>query len=172
MYKAVVFDYGNVLCTIDRDSFVRKATLHSTLSPEAIRIALWDGKLELDYESGKFDSRKYFALAREAAHLDEDYGFDQFVEDYRQIIQPNPDGERGLSVARDLGARTFVLSNTSFLHARELFSNELLASIPELHILSYKVGVMKPHPRIWLKLLEYAHLEPEDCLYIDDVSEY
>jgi putative hydrolase of the HAD superfamily len=77
-----------------------------------------------------------------------------------------------LITARDRGARCFVLSNTSFLHARMIFENEVLASIPELHILSYKVGLMKPDPRIWLKLLEYTGLDAGDCLYIDDVEAY
>jgi len=172
MYKSVIFDYGNVLCSIDRDSFVLKASRHSRLSCRAIGDALWGGSLETDYESGKYDSREYFALAREAACLEETYSFEQFVEDYRRIIQPNPDGEAGLVAARNLGARTFVLSNTAFIHARELFSNEILASVPELHILSYKVGAMKPDPLIWRKLLEYTGLKPEDCLYIDDVPAY
>ena len=172
MYKAVVFDYGNVLCSLDRASFVEKASLHSTLGPRQIEEALWGGALELEYETGKYNSREYFAKVRQVALLDDSYQFEEFVEDYRHIIGPNPDGEAGLLAARNSGVRTFVLSNTAFIHARELFCNEVLASVPELHILSYKVGVMKPDPRIWHKLLQYADLAPQDCLYIDDVPAY
>ena len=53
-----------------------------------------------------------------------------------------------------------------------IFGNEVLASIPELHILSYKVGFMKPDRRIWMKLLEYSGLAASDCLYVDDVRAY
>jgi putative hydrolase of the HAD superfamily len=108
----------------------------------------------------------------ELAGFDPSYSYEEFVADYRRIILPNPDGEAGLKTARDLGARCFVLSNTAFLHATMIFENEVLASIPELHILSYKVGLMKPDPRIWLTLLEYAGLAAGDCLYIDDVKAY
>jgi len=172
MYKAVVLDFGNVLCSLDRASFVQKASLHSPLDPGQIEKALWGGSLELEYETGKYDSHQYFAKVQEVALLDDSYQFEEFVEDYRHIIGPNPDGEAGLLAARNSGARTFVLSNTAFIHARELFCNEVLASVPELHVLSYKVGIMKPDPHIWLKLLQYADLAPQDCFYIDDVPAY
>ncbi|PKL06950.1 MAG: hypothetical protein CVV53_01685 [Spirochaetae bacterium HGW-Spirochaetae-9] len=172
MYKAVVFDFGNVLCALDRMAFARAAAPHARLSAEDLDRALWGGAFEHDFETGKYGSREYFRRVGQLAGFTPDYTYDQFVEDYTKIILPNPDGEEGLLAARALGARCFVLSNTSWLHARKIFDNEILASVPELHILSYKVGSMKPDPRIWLKLLEYSSLEADDCLYIDDVKAY
>jgi len=172
MYKAVVFDFGNVLCGLDRMAFARAASVHSRLSAEEFDRAIWDGSLEHDHETGVLDSRAYFRRIGEVTGLNPGYGFERFVEDYLKIILPNPDGEAALIRARELGARTFVLSNTSWLHARMIFNNEILASVPELHILSYKVGFMKPDPRIWMKLLEYSGLKAGDCLYIDDVRAY
>ena len=172
MYKAVVFDFGNVLCGLDRMAFARAAAPRSLLPAEELDRALWGGAFEHEFETGKYDSREYFERVGRLAGFAPDYGYDRFVEDYSKIILPNPDGEEGLVAARALGARCFVLSNTSWLHARKIFDNEILASIPELHILSYKVGFMKPDPRIWLKLLEYSGLEAADCLYIDDVQAY
>jgi HAD superfamily hydrolase (TIGR01509 family) len=169
-FKAIVFDFGNVLCSVDRESFVQKALGHSPLEREALISALWEGDLEIEYETGKIDSRTYFERAAAAARFDPEYTYEQFVQDYTAIVQPHPDGEQGLIAAHEEGYRTFVLSNTAFLHARLIFDNEVFASIPELHILSYKIGVMKPDPRIWLKLLEYAGLEAAECLYIDDLQ--
>ncbi|MHB0896141.1 MAG: HAD family hydrolase [Spirochaetales bacterium] len=172
MYKAVVFDFGNVLCGLDRMAFARAAAPHSTLSAEELDGAIWGGTLEHDFETGTYDSHGYFERIGRLAGFAPDYSYKRFVEDYKKIILPNPDGEAGLIAARDLGARTFVLSNTSWLHACMIFDNEVLASIPEFHILSYKVGVMKPDRRIWMKLLEYSGLAASDCLYIDDVRAY
>ncbi|MEN6363943.1 MAG: HAD-IA family hydrolase, partial [Rectinema sp.] len=92
--------------------------------------------------------------------------------DFAKIIEPHPEGEEALRLAKRLGKRCFVLSNTSFIHAKCIFGNETLASLPELHILSYKIGVMKPDPEIWRALLRYSGLPAEECLYVDDVSEY
>ncbi len=172
MYKAVVFDFGNVLCGLDRMAFARAAAPRSKLSARDLDAALWGGSLEREHETGRFDSRGFYRRVAALAGFEPSYSYEEFAGDYRRIILPNPDGEAGLITARDRGARCFVLSNTSFLHARMIFENEVLASIPELHILSYKVGLMKPDPRIWLKLLEYTGLDAGDCLYIDDVEAY
>ena len=172
MYKAVVFDFGNVLCGLDRMAFARAAAPHSRLSPEELDRALWGGALEREHETGAIDSRGYFRKIADLAGLSPGYDYETFLGDYKRIVIPNPDGEAGLARAKALGARCFVLSNTSWIHACTIYDNEILASIPELHVLSYKVGFMKPDPAIWLKLLEYAGLAAGDCLYIDDVPAY
>jgi FMN phosphatase YigB (HAD superfamily) len=172
VYKAIVFDFGNVLCGLDRMAFARAAAPRSRLGAEQLDRLLWGGSLERDFETGKLDSRRYFARVAELAGFAADFSYEEFVTLFKTIILPHPEGEAALRFARDLGFRTFVLSNTSFLHAMTIFCNETLASIPELHVLSYKVGIMKPDPRIWLKLLEYAGLRAEECFYIDDVESY
>jgi putative hydrolase of the HAD superfamily len=173
MYKAVIFDFGNVLCLVERENFVRRAARHArAMDAETLLGALWGTELEYEFETGKFDSHEYFRRVQALADFDPTYSYEQFVEDYKRIIVPNPDGEEGLKTAVDLGARTFVLSNTSFLHASVIFDNEVLGTYPELYVLSYKVGVMKPDLRIWRKLLEYTGLAPEDCLYVDDIGQY
>jgi len=158
-------------CT-KRRAVARAAAPRSKLSARDLDAALWGGSLEREHETGRFDSRGFYRRVAALAGFEPSYSYEEFAGDYRRIILPNPDGEAGLITARDRGARCFVLSNTSFLHARMIFENEVLASIPELHILSYKVGLMKPDPRIWLKLLEYTGLDAGDCLYIDDVEAY
>lgn len=172
MYKAVVFDFGNVLCSVDRFSFAENAARHSRMGPAELDSMLWGGQLERDFETGKFDSREYYRKVSALAGFGVEYDYDRFAEDYRRIIQPNPDGENGLVRANEMGYRTFVLSNTSFLHASMMMCNETLATIPELHILSYKIGCMKPDSGIWLRLLDLARLKAGDCLYIDDVEAY
>lgn len=172
MYKAVVFDFGNVLCGLDRMAFAREASRHSPLLAEQIDALLWGGRLEVEHETGVLDSKAYYREVSRLAGFSPDYGYDEFAIDFRRIILPNPDGEAGLIAAREAGARCFVLSNTSWLHACTIFDNEVLATVPELHLLSYKVGCMKPDPRIWRKLLEYSGLEASDCLYVDDVAAY
>lgn len=173
MFKAVIFDFGNVLCGIDRESFVRKAAQYaSKMSADELLHALWGTQLEFEFETGRFDSHEYFRRVQALAGLDPSYSYEAFVEDYKRIIIPNPDGEKGLETAARLGKRTFVLSNTSFLHASVMFDNEIIGTYPEIYIMSYKVGMMKPNPGIWRKLLDYARLDPAECLYIDDIEQY
>ncbi|PKL09833.1 MAG: hypothetical protein CVV51_01840 [Spirochaetae bacterium HGW-Spirochaetae-7] len=170
--KAVIFDFGNVLCRLDRSAGNRVLAGHSALSPEEVDRKLWGGALERDAETGKIDSRAQFERIREALGSEPSWSYEEFTREYMAYILPHPDGEAALVGAAKAGLRTFILSNTSFLHARGIFQNENLATIPELHALSYKIGFMKPDPRCWVWILDRAGLRPEECVYVDDIQAY
>lgn len=170
--KAVIFDFGNVLCRLDRPAANRAIASHSRLSAEEVDARLWGGDIERDAETGRIDSQGLFRRVREAIGAEASWTYGDFEAEFMRCIQPNPDGEAALIGAAERGLRTFVLSNTSFLHARWLFQNETLATVPELYALSYKLGFMKPDPRCWLWLLERSGLGPGECLYVDDLAAY
>jgi FMN phosphatase YigB (HAD superfamily) len=172
MIKAVAFDLGNVLCKLDRDSCNAALAVHSPLPTTEVGRLLWGGELEHDSETGRVDSREYFRRIKEAIQGDQTWHYEEFCEEYMNALVPHLPGEQAVVRARELGLRVFLLSNTSFLHSRFIFSREILATIPELYAFSYKVGVMKPHPDMWRWLLERSGLAAEECLYFDDVPRY
>jgi FMN phosphatase YigB (HAD superfamily) len=169
--KAVIFDYGNVLCRLDRGAVNRALAGHCALSVEEVGARLWEGDIERGAETGELDSRSQFDRVREAIGADPAWSYEDFEREYMACLLPNPDGEAALLGAARAGLRCFILSNTSFLHSRAIFLNETLASIPELYALSYKLGFMKPDPRCWLWILERASLQPQECVYVDDLEE-
>lgn len=172
MIKAVAFDLGNVLCKLDREACNAALAVHSPLSADEVGKLLWGGQMEHDSETGRIDSREYFSRVRDLIQADRDWQYETFCQEYMKALVPHPQGEQAVVRARELGLRVFVLSNTSFLHSRFIFSREILATIPELYALSYKVGVMKPDPAIWRWLLQRSGLEASECLYFDDVPAY
>jgi putative hydrolase of the HAD superfamily len=170
--QAIIFDYGNVLCTLDRPAVERAFAAHCALSPDEIGRRIWSEDIILPAETGKIEAREHYERVRKALDAQASWTFDDFQRDYMLCLLPNQDGAAALRGAAEAGLRTFVLSNTSFLHSRAIFLDETLATVPEIHALSYKVGFMKPDPRIWLWLLERAGLRAEQCLYIDDIEAY
>ncbi len=172
MYEAVVFDFGNVLCRIDRHACSVALAPHSPLDPGEIDRVMWGDDLERDNETGMIDSRTHHrrVCARIGARDSLDY--ETFRAAYMRILSPNPDGMEALLFARSKGMRVFILSNIAFIHATWIFCDEILATLPELYALSYKVGVMKPDPGIWRWLLDRSGLAADRCLYIDDIDEY
>jgi putative hydrolase of the HAD superfamily len=167
-FQAVVFDFGNVLAMFDRLAQCRQLALRSPLSAEEIQRRIWDNDLEADAESGRYDSREQFRRVRAGIRAAESWTYEQFLEDFAAGLEFNPEGIAALRLAAGAGRRTFILSNTSYTHARRLFLHEELATIPEGYVFSFKVGVMKPDPGIWRHLLRTAGLEAGRCLYIDD----
>ncbi len=170
--KAVIFDFGNVLSILDRPATDRAFAAHCRLSPEEVGSRIWHDGLLFDLETGKIGAREHFERVKETLGADDAWNYDEYDEEFMRCILPHPPGRAALRAVSEAGLRTFILSNTSFLHARAIFLDETLAALPELYALSYKLGVMKPEPRIWLWLLERAGLDPRDCVYVDDVPAY
>ena len=54
--KAAVFDFGNVLATVDR------LARHSPMSAQEVQTAVFGTDLEWDSETGRYDSRRHFEL--------------------------------------------------------------------------------------------------------------
>jgi len=160
------------LSILDRPATDRAFAVHCGLSPEEVGSRIWSEGLLIDLETGKIDAREHFERVRNALGAEDSWTYEEYEEEFMRCILPHPPGRAALRAASDAGLRTFILSNTSFLHSRVIFLDETLASLPELYALSYKIGFMKPDPRIWLWLLERANLKPEDCVYVDDVDAY
>jgi len=168
--KAVVFDLGNVLCRLDWNACDSAFAVHSPLSAEQVGRRVRSEELERVSETGRCDSAEYFRRVKEAIQADSAWTYEEFSEELMRCFIPHPSGERAVVRARELGLRVFILSNTSYLHSRFICSREVLATIPELYALSFKVGVMKPDPAIWKWLLDRSGLEAKECLYFDDIA--
>jgi putative hydrolase of the HAD superfamily len=169
--KAVVFDFGNVLVKLDRLRICLRLSSHSPLSPDDICARIYDSDLEYDSETGRYDSREYFRRIKQRIQGKHGWTYEQFRSEFKDVFELNPEGMEALQAASGR-KRIFILSNTSYLHALWLFEHEDLATLPEQHIFSFKVGAMKPDPEIWKVMLRMGSLEARQCLYIDDIKEY
>ncbi|RKX80590.1 MAG: hypothetical protein DRP57_12840 [Spirochaetes bacterium] len=169
--STVVFDFGNVLLKVDRLKICSHLSKHSALPAEKICRIIYGTEIEYYSETGKYDSREHFRVIKDAIKGDEGWCYEEFFHEFKDGFEDNPDGEEALKYAGEK-ARVFVLSNTTYLHSLCLFEHETLATIPELFIFSYKVGVMKPDRRIWDIMCARGSVKPEECLYIDDIEEY
>jgi putative hydrolase of the HAD superfamily len=169
--EVVVFDFGNVLVRLDRLRICSNLANHSPLSPEEICSRIYNSDLEYDSETGKYGSREYFRRIKQRIQGNHGWTYEQFQSEFKDVFELNPEGMEALKAASGR-KRIFILSNISYLHALWLFEHEDLVTIPEQHIFSFKVGAMKPDPKIWEVMLRMGSIEARQCLYIDDIKEY
>ncbi|HOV64304.1 MAG TPA: HAD family phosphatase [Spirochaetia bacterium] len=170
--QMVIFDLGNVLAKVKRNELARELAKVSPLDPAAIEESVWGNSIELDSETGRIDSHEHFRRIKTAIQLRDDISYEMFQNIFLTGLEENAEGIEVLRNLHERGVRTSLLSNTSFLHARFVLNNEILVTIPEFFIFSFKLGCMKPDPRLWKKALEYSHLSAEECIYIDDIPEF
>jgi len=166
--QAVVFDFGNVLADVERDEICARLANHSPLNATEVCACIYGTDIETDSETGRYDSREHFRRIKERIRGNGGWTYEEFREEFKDGFTLNPEGMEALRLAAKR-SRVFILSNIPYLHSLWLYQHEELATLPEQHIFSFKVGVMKPDPRIWQELLERASLQPAQCLYIDDL---
>jgi len=169
MIDAVLSDLGQVLLHFDNRRFFERLTKYTARSVEEIRAATHDHIALLDqFDTGRITPREFYERA--VSVLDARVSEDVFYAAYNDVFSLN---HPALAVVRALKPKykLAMLSNTDpvrYAHIERVF--------PELgffdaYVLSFKVGVMKPDPRIYREGLRLLGARPENALFIDDLQE-
>ena len=166
--RAIVFDFGGVISTVDVEGFVRRIAERSEKTALEIGALLYGSKLPVLYESGRISSADFFA--RVAALCGLRMTRDEFVRAFNGMftpIEPTLDLIRRLKGRYRLG----LLSNTNEWHFRGHIATVPVFPLFDTVTLSYEVREMKPGERIYRDALGKLGLPPESCVFIDDIEE-
>jgi HAD superfamily hydrolase (TIGR01509 family) len=167
----VLFDLGNVILPFDHHQIGGKLLAFSlkkeTEDPRKIFDYLFDlhtGAVNL-YETGKMTSQEFFQSLKAFFHLQ--MSFDEFVTVWNDIFTEN---EEVSEIVRSLkgNVRLGLVSNTNALHFDYIASRFSVVHSFERWILSHEVGYKKPASEIYRKAIEWAAVDPEKILFIDD----
>ena len=170
MIKAIIFDFGNVICSFDNRIFIQRISKHSPYSEEQLFDMIYDmGEIVERYETGEIGSKEFYERMKELCKLD--MGIEDFKEAFTSIFIPIPET---IELIRRLKGRykLGLLSNTNE------WDHEFAIRIVEIYPLfdavttSYEVRAKKPDERIYLDCLEKLGLEAHECIFIDDIKEY
>ncbi|SRR5579884_758991 len=169
--KAVIFDFGGVLCFHPPDRrFTPIGGVLGLPTPELIRL-FWANRR--DYDAGLLDARAYWGgiaqragrvldsttlatLVRLEVDLWSDY--DRRVLDWAALLQSR-------------GIRTAILSNLPRALGEELRATPGLLDRFDHITFSYELGVIKPHPRIYKDAIEGLGVPAALTLFLDDRPE-
>lgn len=170
MIKTIIFDLGKVLVPFDfQRAYDRFAPL-SGYSPEQIRDRVRGCDLVTRFESGQVEPE---AFAEEfCGMLDATVAYDQFCETFNAIFFPDTLIPDSLLKALKQRYRLVLLSNTNAIHWRMLSQHYPLLRHFDEHVLSYRVGALKPDPRIYHEAIRAAECRPGECFYTDDIADY
>ncbi len=164
--RAVIFDLGRVLVTVDFGRLRHKMEAQHLADPEVFtmeritRLPFFKPLME-----GRITPREF--LIRFNSHFGVQWTFDTFSEVWCDIFGEEP------------GMRTFLekimsrypvtlLSDVDPLHWNYLIRTyPWLTAIPR-PVLSFQSGYMKPDPNCYIKAAEAVATPPEHCLFIDD----
>lgn len=172
--KNIVFDLGDVIINIDVPRAAQSfATLSGRETTEVIRL-FEEGKVFRQFETGQLDAPGFRAYVRQL--LDNSGWEDAEIDTAWNSLLLDLPADR-VELLKQLGKnyRLFLLSNTSSIHIEAI--NKILhqasgvSNLDDLFekiFLSYEMGIMKPHPDIYQRVLEEAGIRAEETLFLDD----
>lgn len=173
MVKNIIFDFGGVIMTIDQNEAMRRFAELGLKDAERWLDPYTQSGIFGDVEDGKITAEDFrqelsSIIGRELSFDDCKYGW----LGYRKEVP-----QRNLDILRQLrndGYRLILLSNTNPFMMSWALSEEFDGQGHSLYdyfdslYLSYKLGVMKPSPVFFQKVLDCERLTPSESIFVDD----
>lgn len=165
----VVFDLGKVLLDFDYSIAARKIAAQATLPLADIQKMFDHTPLLYRYETGLMSQAEFFEAVQQVT------GFrgtsEQFSSFFADIFWEIPMMVELHATLRQCGVPTYIFSNTNDLAIMHIRRNFPFFSNFDGYILSYEVGAMKPHPKIYEDLEKLSGKRGAEILYLDDRQE-
>ncbi len=163
-----LFDLGNVLVKFDHAVIAEKLSRLSRkpifpIVSQFIRSGL--GEL---FDEGKISSHEFVDRAIKSLSLP--ITLQEFQTVWNEMFTENPGME---DLLKQIKSRypVFVISDTNALHFEFVKEHFSILQWVDQFILSYEVGVRKPHPKIFEEALRRSGTTAEKAFFVDDRKE-
>lgn len=170
MIKNLVFDLGNVLIEWNSEKIL------TYFEPEnerrqALKQAIFDSGVWHQTDKGELSLKE--ACDEVLAQLDDSYhpAVQNIFYNWYEVVEVYSGLQEQIRLWAEQGYRIYILSTTCEIFYR-IEKAGLLPIYPLLsgYILSSEVGVVKPEPEIYQKLLKKYRIEPTESVFIDDIQ--
>jgi len=173
--EVILYDLGNVILPFNHFQIAEKLSRFSGKKefqdPTKVFSYLFDfekGAVN-GYEVGEVSSPEFFQSLREFLELS--LSFEEFIPIWNDIFMENQEVSRTILFQKGR-LKLGLLSNTNPLHFDYILSKFPIIRVFDQWILSHEVGFKKPAVEIYQKAIEWASVEPQKILFIDDVKKH
>jgi putative hydrolase of the HAD superfamily len=169
--RAVIFDFGGVLCFHpSEDRFARIADLFGLSTPDFLRL-FWAHRI--DYDAGLVDSRAYWTQIANSAGRPIDNALLFTLVKYEIELWNNYDQRilRWAAHLRSSGIRTAILSNLPRVLGEALRETPGFFDPFDHVTFSYELKIVKPEAAIYHDAIRGVGVPPSQALFLDDKPE-
>ncbi|MBM2828261.1 MAG: haloacid dehalogenase domain protein hydrolase [Actinobacteria bacterium] len=167
--RAVVFDFGNVICKFDNELFLRSLLSHTDKGFRELKEAIYASDLPRRYETGLVSSENFYREAVRLGNLS--IPMEGFFRAFTDIFTPIP-STSALIMELKGKYKVGLLSNTNEWHYEHFFKSVEVFPQFDSVTLSFDVKEMKPGEGIYRDALGKLGVLPDECVYVDDIEEY
>lgn len=163
--KAVAFDFGGVVATVDVPMMARFLckTLH--LDKNQLKIAL--NNMNDFLAKGGSEMEYWQSIAASKNIVLSDNWSDDFEKAIDESVQPIPETVALIAKIKEKGYQTALLSNMTQIQSI-ILAKKCLFDYFDPCIFSFKINVEKPHKEAYLYLLNELNKEAHEVIFIDD----
>ncbi len=166
--EAVIWDMGGVLIRTIEPSFRRDLSKWLNMSEAELYALVFESESARRATLGLISEQEHWNILQGRLGLN-----NEDMQDFRAAFWAGDDLDRQLyDYIGSLRAcfRTGLLSN-AWSGVRQMMSSAYdLLSVFDVSIFSAEVGLAKPDPAIYHRMLEMFNLPPEKAVFIDDVK--
>lgn len=170
MLRTIIFDMGNVLVHFSHDRMCQQIGVLCGQSGGDIQRLLIDSGLQWNFERGLMSPRELHRQIVELVEQPLDYDAVRIAAS--DIFRLNEPLVPVIDELRRQGHRLVLLSNTSEWHFEFIWSRFDVLQRLHAHVLSCRVGAIKPESPIYDAILQEIGCDPHEAFYTDDIAKY
>ena len=167
-HNGLLVDFGGVLTTSVWDSFAAFCRDKGLAEDSVLRLFREDPAALADLrqlETGRIQEDEFERRFAERLGLDD---ATDLIDSMFRGMKPSEPMVAAVRAARASGVHTGLVSNSwSTSH----YDRDMLAQLFDAAVISAEVGMHKPQPEIYLLASQRVGVEPERCVFVDDLRE-
>ena len=169
MIKAIIFDLGNVIILHNNEKFFLKVlSKYKIFNRDLFQKVELESRLKMDY--GEITSHEYIR------NINKQTGSNIKEKDYYNIFFSKPQSKLNtnlIGLIKELRRKykIFLLANNN-KPMHEFIKSKKLDKLFDKVLFSYQVGLKKPDPKFFERLLSGTKIKSEECVFVDDREDY
>jgi epoxide hydrolase-like predicted phosphatase len=171
MYKVVIFDFGGVMHNVDGLAAERQEVYQALGIEDNLEAQAIQREYLKKLGAGELTEEDYWSLLTQALSV-------QIPENYQELYRKTlredsahyPEMFELVNTLKNAGFKVVVLSNSIPPHAEVLQAKGWYEPFDKV-FLSQDIGVNKPEPKAFEKVLEEMKVDPIESVFIDDLEE-
>ncbi len=170
MYKALIFDLGNVVFNVDMNLIPIHWAERSGIPLEKIKKYFETDKSFDKFERGDLTEEEYRKITNE--NLGMNLSEKDFDEGLTALYLDETDDIKFLLKELKKNYRIIALSNTNIIHKR-IWREKYKDTMDEFEKIfsSHEINTRKPETEPYLIALNYLKMKPEEVIFLDDKPE-
>ena len=169
MIKCVIFDLGKVTINFDETPTFKKWSSCGKYSFEEVKNYYKNSSVRKSFERGEITSKQFYEKFVEDLKLK--INLKDFEKCYCDIFSRNLEVEKIIKSFKGK-VKLVLLSNTNEWQYKYAKKRYKIIDMFDEYVLSYKVGMRKPNPFIFLEAIKKSKTMPWKCAYFDDIKEF